>query len=202
MIENIISFLDTMFNKYGEIFKIDIKLLTKETTYSVNNQSKLKELLDEDIDLLKYKRILTSRLSIVIYRLLYFDLNAKATAIGNFYREELNVKSKSYKFNYLNNTYDFYFPTLANKSFRGYEIPLPKEIEFAPDFFREKIKIAKILLRNKVNIKVVSEAIEIEIDEIEKIIYDKQSRKQSEFKFSTQSEVNPLSAASKLRKKE
>jgi hypothetical protein len=78
---------------------------------------------------------------------------------------------------------------------------LPKSEEFVSNSFNEKIKIAKVLLRNKVNIKIVSEAIEIEIDEIEKIIYDKQPRKQSEFKSSLQSKVNPLSAASKLRKK-
>ncbi len=200
MIEELISYIDIMFNKYGEIFQIDIKLLIKETTYLANDKNKLRELINEDIDMLEYKHILTSRLSIILYRLIFFDLNATATAIGNFYREQLNVKSKSYKFNYLNNTYDFYFPTLANKSFRGYEIPLPKEIQFFPNFFREKIKMAKVLLRNKVNIKIVSEAIEIEIDEIEKIIYDKQHKKQSESKSSTQSEVYHRGSARNLRK--
>lgn len=197
--KNLIYDISSILNRYGKIFEIDIKLLTKETTYLTDNKNELLEFLNEDIDMFKCKHILTSRFSIILYRLFFFDLNATSTAIGNFYREELNVKSESYKFNNLNNnSYNIYFPSLSNKSFRGYKIPLPKEIEFAPDFFREKIKIAKILLRNKVNIKVVSEAIEMDISEIERIIFDKKPLKEPKF-YSKQ--VNPFSAASLLRKK-
>ncbi len=196
-IDNLNDDIDLILNQYGKIFEIDIKLLTKETTYSTDNKNELLEFLKEDIDMFKCKHILTSRFSIILYRLFFFDLNATSTAIGNFYRKELNVKSESYKFNNLNNNrYDIYFPTLSNKSFRGYEIPLLKRRESPPDFFSEKIKIAKILLRNKVNIKVVSEAIEIEIAEIERIIYDKKPES------SHKPKVYPTSGARLLRKKE
>jgi hypothetical protein len=122
-------------------------------------------------------------------------LNATSTAIGNFYREELNVKSESYKFNNLNNNrYNVYFPTLSNKSFRGYEISLLRKMYF-PDFFGEKIKIAKNLLNSDVNIKVISKAIEMEVDELKRIIHDKEP------KPSSQSQSNIRGAARHLKKK-
>ena len=194
-IDNLNDDIDLILNQYGKIFEIDIKLLTKETTYSTDNKNELLEFLKEDIDMFKCKNILTSRFSIILYRLFFFDLNATSTAIGNFYREELNVKSESYKFNNLNNNrYNVYFPTLSNKSFRGYEIPLLRRV-YLPDFFREKIKIAKNLLSNKVNIKVISEAIEMEVDEIKKIIYDKEPKSSSSY------QSNIRGAAGALRKK-
>ena len=156
----------------------------------------------------KCKHILTSRFSIILYRLFFFDLNATSTAIGNFYREELNVKSESYKFNNLNNNrYNVYFPTLSNKTFRGYEIPLLRRI-YLPNFFREKIKIAKNLLSSDVNIKVISKAIEMEVDELKRIIYgkepekQKESEKQKEPKPSSQLQSNIRGAARHLKKQE
>lgn len=208
-IHNLNDDIDLILNQYGKIFEIDIKLLTKETTYSTDNKNELLEFLKEDIDMFKCKHILTSRFSIILYRLFFFDLNATSTAIGNFYREELNVKSESYKFNNLNNNrYDIYFPTLSNKSFRGYEIPLLKRRESPPDFFSEKIKIAKNLLNSDVNIKVISKAIEMEVDELKRIIYgkepekQKESEKQKEPKTSSQSQSNIRGAAKLLKKKE
>lgn len=194
-IDNLNDDIDSILNQYGKIFEIDIKLLTKETTYSTDNKNELLEFLKEDIDMFKCKHILTSRFSIILYRLFFFDLNATSTAIGNFYREELNVKSESYKFNNLNNNrYNVYFPTLSNKSFRGYEISLLRKMYF-PDFFGEKIKIAKNLLNSDVNIKVISKAIEMEVDELKRIIHDKEP------KPSSQSQSNIRGAARHLKKK-
>ncbi|WP_375722907.1 hypothetical protein LXN10_10090 [Arcobacter sp. KX21116] len=159
---------------YGDTFDIDISLLVKETTYLIDNKRDLMELIYEDVDMFKYKNIFTSRLSIIVYRLFFFDLNAKATGIGNFYHEALNIKSKSFSFKNLNNNCDgFYFTNLVNKPFRGYEIPPVKSVpvKAKPIFFEEKIKIAKRLLKENVKIKIVSNALEIEESELDKIIY-------------------------------
>lgn len=59
--------IDLILNQYGKIFEIDIKLLTKETTYSTDNKNELLEFLKEDIDMFKCKNILTSRFSIILY---------------------------------------------------------------------------------------------------------------------------------------
>jgi hypothetical protein len=167
--------IDKLLFVYGEIFTLDISLLTKETSYGIDVKEHLMEMIQEDLNLLSFKKILTSRLSIILYRLFFFDLNAKATSIGYFYRDNLNVKSKSFKLNSLNNnTAGFYFKNLLNKSFRGYEIPLLK-FNFRPapkPLHREKIKIAKRLLRDNVKIKVVANALKMTEEELKNIIYN------------------------------
>ena len=37
-IDNLNDDIDSILNQYGKIFEIDIKLLTKETTYSTDNK--------------------------------------------------------------------------------------------------------------------------------------------------------------------
>jgi hypothetical protein len=201
-VKDLTSIIKKMLFIYGDVFEINIKLLIKETSYLADNKKELINLLYEDLNMLEYKHILTSRLSIITYRLLFFDLEAKSTAIGNFYRKELNIKSKSYKFNNLNNNHDsFYFTDLVNKTFRGYQLlkieERPKIKIRIPDFFDEKIKIAKNLLRNKVKIEVVSDSIGIPIDTLEEIIYNSKIISDSKKVHN----INPASAASNLRYK-
>ncbi|RXK14023.1 hypothetical protein CP965_00820 [Halarcobacter mediterraneus] len=156
---------------YGIIFELDIKLLIKDTAYEVKEKNELIDLINEDLDLYIFKRILTSRLSIILYRLFFFDLNAKKTAVGRFFRNSLNVKSETYSFKNLNNNHEgFYFTSLENKSFRGYKIPF-YQISLPDNIFVEKIKIAKKLLKLNVKKKIVSEALEISEDEIDTHIY-------------------------------
>lgn len=175
--EKLIKPLEFFFNRYMKIFDIDLETLTKKTTYSTKNKNNLIQLINEDLSLLKMKKILTSRLSIVLYRLFFFDLNAEKTAIGRYFKHELNVKSESYSFKSLNNNCEgFVFRDLHKKPFRGYKIPpLPQleiKIEPKPHLFDEKINIARRLLKLKVKMKIVAEALEIEEKELNEIIYE------------------------------
>ncbi|WP_373002008.1 hypothetical protein [Sulfurimonas sp.] len=174
-VDNIGRHIRKIFFRYGAKFTINIELLIKETSYNkTDSMKKLHDIIEEDLDLLKFKKILTSRLSIILYRLFFFDLDAKATSIGYYYKEKLGVQSKSYKFNNLNNnTAGFYFKNLVNKPFRGYEIPIVKlqPMRYHDMLYKEKIKIAKKLLHNKVKIKVVSNALEMTEEDLRDIIY-------------------------------
>lgn len=156
-------------------FNIDMEKLINETNYNATNIEELINLTNEDIRLLNFKNILTSRLAIILYRLYFFDLDTKATSIGYFFKEHLRVKSESFKFVNLHNNLGLNFSSLVNKSFRGYKIPF-YQVSLPDNLFVEKIKIAKKLLKLNVKKKIVSEALEISEDEIDTNIYGDNSK--------------------------
>lgn len=165
---NILKNITSIFRDYCKIFDLNIELLTKETTYRVNTKEELKQLILEDYQLLKYKHIFTSRLAIVYYRLMFFDLNATSATIGRFFNDFFNIQSSPFKFNLRIPPNKYYFPSLHNKSFRGYKLELPKQ----PDTeYQLKIEIAKKLLSNNVSIKIVSKSLEIPEEKLKHDIY-------------------------------
>lgn len=50
--------------------------------------------IEKDLQLLYDEKILTSRLSIILYKISTFRFHDSNTKIGNFYRKQLNIKSK------------------------------------------------------------------------------------------------------------
>jgi hypothetical protein len=159
-------------NNYGNIFNIDIEKLTKGTTYKVTNKYDLINLLNEDLNLISFKQILTSRLAIVFYRLTYFDYDASKVSIGRFFSDYYE-KSESFKMNLNRNSSNWFFTDLNNKIFRGYKIKFEKSA-VVPSDFDLKIKIARKLLSNNIKLKIVAEAIEMKEEELKEIIYNQQ----------------------------
>lgn len=165
---NILKNITSIFRDYCKVFDLDIELLTKETTYRVNTKEELKQFILEDYQLLKYKHIFTSRLAVIYYRLIFFDLNATSATIGRFFNDFFNIQSSPFKFNLRIPPNKYYFPSLHNKSFRGYKLELPKQ----PDTeYQLKIEIAKKLLSNNVSIKIVSKSLEISEMKLKNDIY-------------------------------
>ncbi|WP_418185460.1 hypothetical protein ACNSOS_00170 [Aliarcobacter vitoriensis] len=160
---------EVLFN-YGDIFQIDIEKLVKGTTYNVSNRNDLSNLLIEDLNLINFKGIVTSRLCVIFYRLTYFDLNASKASIGRFFANHFE-KSKSFKMNLNGNPNGWFFTELNNKIFRGYKIK-PLKLEIPDSTFDLKIKIAKNLLRNDVKLKIVAESLEISEEELKDVIYN------------------------------
>ena len=173
LINIIIKILHGFFEVYNKTFTLNLELLTNKTSFNVISIDELYQLIrDEDLNLLQQEQILTSRLLIILYRLCFFDLNANIKTIGEFFKRELNIKSKSYKFEYLNNnSYGFYYQDLVNKSFRGYQLPEQLVIVDIEPFFEEKIRIAKKLLKSKVKMKIVANVLDIEEKKLNDIIY-------------------------------
>ena len=160
---------EVLFN-YGDIFQIDIEQLVKGTTYNVNNRNDLSNLLVEDLNLINFKGIVTSRLCVIFYRLIYFDLDASKASIGRFFANHFE-KSESFKINLNRNPNGWFFTDLNNKIFRGYKIK-PLKLEIPDSTFDLKIKIAKNLLRNDVKFKIVAQSLEISEEELKDIIYN------------------------------
>lgn len=159
---------EVLFN-YGDIFQIDIEKLVKGTTYNVSDKNNLSNLLLEDLNLINFKGIITSRLCVVFYRLTYFDLEASKASIGRFFASYFE-KSESFKINLNRNPNGYFFTDLNNKIFRGYKIK-PLKLEIPDSTFDLKIKIAKKLLKKKVKIEIVAEVLELSIDELNDKIY-------------------------------
>ena len=133
---------------------------------------------------IKYKNIFTSRLAVIYYRLIFFDLNATSATIGRFFNDFFNIQSSPFKFNLRILPNKYYFPSLHNKSFRGYKLELPKQ----PDTeYQLKIEIAKKLLSNNVSIKIVSKSLEIPEEKLKNDIYFSKEKNTKENKLFTPS---------------
>lgn len=174
--DNISKNINQLLNGYGNIFDIDIKKLTKGTTYTISNKFELMNLIKEDLDLILSHSILTSRLVIVFYRLTYFDLDATKVSIGRYFSNYFG-KSESFNINLNRNPNGYFFTDLNNKIFRGYKISpkLKYNKTRTDDLFDLKIKIARKLLSSGVKIKIVAESIEIGEEELKGIIYKEPS---------------------------
>ncbi|MCG3651006.1 hypothetical protein L5F32_01850 [Aliarcobacter butzleri] len=176
-IRNIFSSnIEEILNKYGNVFTIDIQRLVKDTAYKVNNKNELINLINEDLELISFKQIITARLCIIFYRLTYFDMDASKAYIGRVF-SDLFGESESFKINLNRNPNGLFFTDLNNKIFRGYKInplfnlptlPINNELDL-------KIKIAKKLLSNNIKLKIVAEAIDIKEEELKNFIYGNNS---------------------------
>ncbi|MEM5557378.1 hypothetical protein AAHK07_02535 [Aliarcobacter cryaerophilus] len=137
------------FIEYSEIFSINIKLLTKETSY--NQVKNFKELIyiinNEDILIFQEYSILTTRFGIILKRLFEFNLNQSAKSIGTDLSNFFNIKSTSYRYRNIKGN-------LRNKSFRGYKffssINNDEKIRI-----QEKVEIFKELKKYNVDEKII-----------------------------------------------
>lgn len=156
--------------KYGSVFQIDIEKLIAGTTYKLKNKNNLFELVNEDLNLILFKGIVTSRLCIVFYRLTYFDLNASKAYIGRFFSQYFD-KSESFKMNLNRNSFGWFFTDLNDKIFRGYKI---KPLVFAApnNLLDLKVTIAKKLLSNNVKLKIVADAVGIDEKKLKDFVYN------------------------------
>jgi hypothetical protein len=125
--------------------------------------------MHEDLNLILFKGIVTSRLCIIFYRLTYFELDASKASIGRFFANHFE-KSESFKMNLNRNPNGWFFTDLNNKIFRGYRLKY-LEMKIPDSVFDLKIKIAKNLLRNNVKLKIVAESLEMQEEELKNIIY-------------------------------
>ncbi|WP_141047328.1 hypothetical protein [Aliarcobacter cryaerophilus] len=139
------------FEKYSKIFSINIKLLTKETSYNqVKNFEELISLINEDILIFEEYNILTTRFGIILKRLFEFNLNQSAKSIGTDLSKFFNIKSTSYRYRNIKGN-------LRNKSFRGYKFSSSIN-DNEKIRIQEKLEIFKALQRNNVDketIKIV-----------------------------------------------
>ncbi|MCT7482416.1 hypothetical protein [Aliarcobacter cryaerophilus] len=163
------SNIEEVLNKYGNVFTIDIHRLVKGTAYKVNSKYELMALIYEDLMLIDFKQIITSRLCIIFYRLTYFDMDASKAFVGRFFTN-LFGESESFKINLNRNTCGLFFTDLNNKIFKGYRIKSIK-LEVPDSIYDLKIKIAKKLLSKNIKIKIVADAIDIKEEELKEIIY-------------------------------
>ncbi|OHE18908.1 MAG: hypothetical protein A2540_06855 [Sulfurimonas sp. RIFOXYD2_FULL_37_8] len=111
----------------------------------------LKELINRDLILLENKKILTSRLAVVLYRVATLDTDENITAIGRFYSDALNLKSKNFYSVYQEFSDDFnqnkrVFKNFKKKSFKGYELGKATMSEY-----ETRKEIAKKLLQLKIS---------------------------------------------------
>lgn len=185
--------------KYGNLFEIDIKELVKGTTYKAKDRNELMNLINEDLNLISFKQIITSRLCIVFYRLTYFELDASKVFIGRFFSKYFN-KSKSFKINLNRNFNGCFFTDLNNKIFRGYVIKV-NNVEQNYDEFDIKINIAKKLLSNGISKRIVSKSLEISEECIDLFIFEIRKKKSLESPIAKAiSELNDIELEKSLMK--
>ncbi|MFT7004975.1 MAG: hypothetical protein ACJAWW_002341 [Sulfurimonas sp.] len=131
----------------------NIEYLIKDTAYVTDENSNTLVLIEADFYLFQDHLILTSRLAIVLYRLSTLDLKANRTQIGIFYRDTLNFKSEIIN---LKNSIFIKLPSYMKKTFRGYDLTNKPKTEN-----EIRVEIAKKLLKNKVDEKIIFKATKV-----------------------------------------
>ncbi|MCG3717764.1 hypothetical protein [Aliarcobacter butzleri] len=157
------------FKKYSEIFSINIKLLTKETSYNqVKDFEELISLINEDILIFEEYNILTTRFGIILKRLFEFNLNQSAKSIGTDLSKFFNIKSTSYRYRNIKGN-------LRNKSFRGYKFSSSIN-DNEKIRIQEKLEIFKALQKYNVDEEIIKRVLGTNlfhsIDRMHKGFYD------------------------------
>lgn len=158
------------FKKYSEIFSINIKLLTKETSYNqVKNFQELISLINnEDILIFQEYNILTTRFGIILKRLFEFNLNQSAKSIGTDLSKFFNIKSTSYRYRNIKGN-------IRNKSFRGYKFSSSIN-DNEKIRIQEKLEIFKALQEYNVDEEIIKRVLGSNlfhsIDRMHKEFYD------------------------------
>lgn len=175
-IEAVRNFLYFRLFEQNEIFRnplVRIGSVIKKTNFEESNElNLLKELINRDLILLENKKILTSRLAVVLYKVATLDTNENITVIGRYYGNALNIKSKNFYSVYQEFSDDFeqskgVFKNFKKKSFKGYELGKATMSEY-----ETRIEIAKNLIQNTIldtqTISIVTSLSKEEINKLRK----------------------------------
>lgn len=117
---------------------------TFETSTSLQN-----EYLSRDLVIFKEKGLLTSRLSILIYRKAFFDMNANITQIGRYFSKVIGSRSKPIDLKKISRTCSINYDGLSKTKVKAYDLnkKIKSEKEIRIEVEKEiKENIAKKLL--------------------------------------------------------
>jgi hypothetical protein len=144
-----------LFNKYNEVFEINIKKLLKHTAYEdIKSFKELNRLMNEDIKIFFHYNLITSRLGIVLKRLCDFNLNQSSKEIGKELKKFFKMESVSYKYKFKRK---FINSDLSNKNFRAYKIGTSLT-NYEETKFKDQLEIFNKLKKNKVDDNILKEA--------------------------------------------
>lgn len=143
-----------LFNKYNEVFEINIKKLLKHTAYEdIKSFKELIRLMNEDIKIFIYYNLITSRLGIVLKRLCDFNLNQSSKEIGDKLTKFFKKKSVCYKYKF---NRKFINSDLSNKNFRAYKVETTLT-NYEETKFKDQLEIFNKLKKNNVNDAILKE---------------------------------------------
>lgn len=122
-------------NKYG----LNYDILIDQTDY-IWDKYNYNTLINDDMKMFVNEKILTERLSIVIYRICFWKFNEDISLVNQFYNQKLGLgKVEQLYFNNLNLNFVSQ-DLIANKMFKGYDLRNLEE---------KQIKLAKEIIKNQ-----------------------------------------------------
>jgi hypothetical protein len=173
-------------NPFGSYHTTNIKALSlvnllKGTNIFINNNNKdskisninlRTEYLKRDIAILKEKNILTSRLSIAIYRKSFLDVVASTTKIGRYFSKEFNSKSKGIDLKQLSKDTSVNYDGFSKTKVRAYDLNIKpkseKEIRFElKEEIKEEIAL-KLFAFTHINIETAQKVLDLPISKLKK----------------------------------
>jgi len=161
--DGLIDFVVYRIKNLGRL--VDIKyildLLVNNTTYKYDDINYYQRLFNDDIILLHSKKILTSRLATILYRLATFELNANTTKIGRYFHDKSGNKSKVYN----PKSCGFALQNLKYKSFKAYDLNVNESELAIRKEIAAKLKSLNIL---DLDIGLISEVTGLSIENVKK----------------------------------
>lgn len=179
------SFISNMYGEYPFFKETNIINLIKDTNldyeeqYLYKRNTSISDILNlkknyllKDVIILKEKNILTSRLSIFLYRKALFNVDANITEIGRYFSKYIGSKSKTIDLTKISIDSSTNYNSLTKTKVKAYDLNVkPKnEIEIKNEVELEtKIHIAKKLLYfTDIDEKTISKIIELPLSIIKK----------------------------------
>ena len=160
---DLISFIKYRIKNLGILLDIHftLDLLVNNTTYKNQPSSTYHALFENDINLLDSRRILTSRLATILYRLATFEINANTTKIGRYFHDTSGNRSKVFS----PKGDDVMLPDLNNKSFKAYDLNVNESELAIRKEIAAKLKSLNIL---DLDIELISEVTGLSIENVKK----------------------------------
>lgn len=134
-------------------------------TYRTNYEQITKN-INTDIQLLKHKNILTSNLAVHIYHLTFLIAKINPTNAGNYFRDALGIKSKTFSKNSkkLKN-----FPLSTSKSFKAYDLSIDMKQHIKLDIASKLIRFIKSHPNKELDAYSIATITDTSVEEVEEL---------------------------------
>jgi hypothetical protein len=136
------------------------------TQIYVTDYEEIDKKINIDINLLKHKNLLTSNLAIHFYNLTFFKIKTNQTKIGNYFRDGLGIKSKTFSKN-SKKLKNFQLSTV--KSFKAYDLSIDMKMQIKLDIASRLIQFIKSNPNKELDAPSIATITELSEEEVEEI---------------------------------
>jgi hypothetical protein len=130
------------------------------------NYEQITKNINTDIELLKHKNVLTSNLAMHIYHLTFLLAESNPTKSGNYFRDNLGIKSKTFSKD-SKKIKNFLLST--SKSFKAYDLSIDMKKQIKLDIASKLIRFIKSNPNKDLDVSSIATITEISVKDVEEL---------------------------------